>query len=100
LVCGYTKARQEERAKRQLINQGVNVFLPAISTHSVKKLTNPNPKILFTRYIFIKVNLTKIFLTTLQSTRRISNILCSPMSRKPIPISPAIIASIEKLAKE
>ena len=96
----YAKPRQEERAKEQLVNQGVNVFLPTISTYSGKKLTSPNLKILFPRYLFIKTNLNIISLTTLQSTRGVVNILCSPVSRKPIPISPAVIASIEKLTKE
>jgi transcriptional antiterminator RfaH len=96
----WTKPRQEKRAKEQLINQGVKVFLPAVSTHITKKLMSPNPKILFPRYLFIKTNLTKISLTTLQRTLGIVNILCSPVSRKPIPVSPAIIASIEKLTQE
>lgn len=96
----WTKPRQELRAKEQLINQGTIVFLPTILTHSAKKLTSSTPKILFPRYLFVKINLSKIALTTLQSTRGVVNILCSPVSRKPIPISPAIIATIEKLTKE
>ena len=96
----YTKPRQEQRAKEQLMNQGVEVFLPTVVTHSSKKLTSPTPKILFPRYLFIKTNLTKIALTSLQSTRGVIKILCYPVSRKPIPISPAVISSIEKLTEE
>lgn len=33
----WTKPRQEQRAKEQLMNQGVEVFLPAVSTHRIKK---------------------------------------------------------------
>lgn len=43
----YAKLWQKERAREQLVNQGVKVLLPTISTHSGKKLKSPNLEIFF-----------------------------------------------------
>lgn len=96
----YTKPRQEFRAKEQLMNQGVGVFLPTIPTYKKKKITGLKSQILFPRYLFIKANLTQIALTTLRSTRGVASILSSQVDRKPILIRQVVIDAIEKLIQE
>lgn len=71
----YTKAKQELRAKRNLENQGFEVFLPIISLESISN-TSKKEKLeaMFPRYIFIKVN-QKDGWSSIRSTKGVSNII-------------------------
>ena len=71
----YTKAKEEQRAKKNLENQGFSIFLPmiafAINNRSVSTIVKP----MFPRYLFIKLNLEKDNWTLIKSTRGVSHMV-------------------------
>jgi transcriptional antiterminator RfaH len=96
-VVVYTKPREELRAQKELINQGLEVFLPLVAaprrrpSHSDAISYEP----LFARYLFVKVNFQKFAFTTLRSTRGVSSILHSSVSGKALTIPASIIYEIQ-----
>jgi transcriptional antiterminator RfaH len=71
----YTKAREEERAKKNLENQGVETFLPMIDSETINqpKLLSFNP--MFPRYLFIKINAKNNNWAHIKSTRGVSHLV-------------------------
>ena len=71
----YTKPRQELIAKRNLENQGIEVFLPMIADN--QDLQNEKFKInpLFPRYLFINNSSKNIPFISINSTRGVNHIV-------------------------
>jgi len=71
----YTKTKEEQRAKKNLENQGFEIFLPMIAfaqSHQSKSITL---KAMFPRYLFVKVNLELDKWNRIQSTRGVSHVV-------------------------
>tara|TARA_B100001741_G_C16401187_1_gene527063 strand:+ start:96 stop:632 length:537 start_codon:yes stop_codon:yes gene_type:complete len=71
----YTKAKQELRAKRNLENQGFEVFLPIISIEELTDISKKeNLDAMFPRYLFIRLNHAEDW-SSIRSTKGVSNII-------------------------
>jgi transcriptional antiterminator RfaH len=71
----YTKAKEEQRAKKNLENQGFEIFLPMIA---FAELNQPKPttlKAMFPRYLFVKINTELDKWTRIKSTRGVSHLV-------------------------
>ena len=89
-----TKRSEEFRAAHHLTQQSVTTFLP-YQTATVKgaRTLDYRKKPLFPGYIFGKVDLNEISITTLCSTRGVSGILCGHKSR-PSPLKNDVIEAL------
>ena len=70
----YTKAREEERAKKNLEQQGFETFLPMISYQGREKKIN-SMITMFPRYLFVKFNIENASWNRIKSTRGVSHII-------------------------
>tara|TARA_B100001750_G_C15520780_1_gene611339 strand:+ start:3154 stop:3690 length:537 start_codon:yes stop_codon:yes gene_type:complete len=71
----YAKAREEARAKKNLEDQGFEIFLPMISYESRTKKKLRSLEAMFPRYLFIKINLEKDNWNNIRSTRGVSHVI-------------------------
>jgi len=71
----YTKAKEEQRAKKHLENQGFKIFLPMIAFANIDQSKSKNLEAMFPRYLFIKINLEKDNWTLIKSTRGVSHMV-------------------------
>jgi transcriptional antiterminator RfaH len=71
----YTKANEEQRAKKHLENQGFKIFLPMIAFANMNQAKAKNLEAMFPRYLFIKINLEKDNWTLIKSTRGVSHMV-------------------------
>ena len=71
----YTKAKEEQRAKTNLENQGFQTFLPMIAFVKMNRSKSTTVEPMFPRYLFIKLNLEKDNWTLIKSTRGVSHIV-------------------------
>jgi len=71
----YTKAKEEQRAKTNLENQGFRTFLPMITFVKMNRSKSTTVEPMFPRYLFIKLNLEKDNWTLIKSTRGVSHIV-------------------------
>jgi len=71
----YTKAKEEQRAKKHLENQGFKIFLPMIAFAKIDQSKSKNLEAMFPRYLFIKINLEKDNWTLIKSTRGVSHMV-------------------------
>ena len=71
----YTKAKEEQRAKTNLENQGFQTFLPMIAFVKMNRSKATTVEPMFPRYLFIKLNLEKDNWTLIKSTRGVSHIV-------------------------
>ena len=49
----YTKAKEEQRAKKHLENQGFEIFLPVIAFVKSNQSKANTHKVMFPRYLFV-----------------------------------------------
>ena len=71
----YTKAREEKRAKKNLENQGFEIFLPMIAFTKLNQSKSITLKAMFPRYLFVKINTELDKWTRIQSTRGVSHLV-------------------------
>jgi len=71
----YTKAQEEQRAKKNLENQGFEIFLPMIAFVKSNKYKSKTLKAMFPRYLFVKVNTELDKWTRIKSTRGVSHLV-------------------------
>ena len=71
----YTKAKEEERAKKNLENQGFEIFLPMIALAKVNQSKTITLKAMFPRYMFIKINTELDKWSRIKSTRGVSHLV-------------------------
>mgnify|MGYP001300482496 CR=1 FL=1 len=74
-ILVYTKAKEEQRAKRNLENQGFEIFLPMIAFAKLNQSKSTTLKAMFPRYLFVKVNTELDNWTRIQSTRGVSHLV-------------------------
>ena len=74
-ILVYTKAKEEQRAKRNLENQGFEIFLPMIAFAKLNQSKSTTLKAMFPRYLFVKVNTELDKWTRIQSTRGVSHLV-------------------------
>jgi transcriptional antiterminator RfaH len=84
----YCKPRQEQRAQQHLANQGFNSFVPLITVNKIKagkqlKVTEP----MFPRYLFLQIGCEQLNLSTIRSTRGISDFVRFGMQLAQVPAS-------------
>ena len=72
---GYTKSREENRAKRNLENQGFEIFLPMVSYENRLQSRSTSSETMFPRYFFIKINIERDRWTLIKSTRGVSHLV-------------------------
>ena len=71
----YTKAREEERAKKNLENQGFETFLPMIAYEKISQPKSYSLKPMFPRYLFIIINVERDNWHLIKSTRGVSHVV-------------------------
>ena len=71
----YTKAKEEKRAKKNLENQGFEVFLPMIAYEKISQPKSISLEPMFPRYLFIIINVERDHWTHIKSTRGVSHLV-------------------------
>lgn len=71
----YTKVKEEKRAKKNLENQGFEVFLPMIAYEKINQSKSTSLETMFPRYLFIKINVERDNWTQIKSTRGVSHLV-------------------------
>jgi transcriptional antiterminator RfaH len=71
----YTKAREEERAQKNLENQGFETFLPMIAYEKISQPKSFSLKPMFPRYLFITINIERDNWHLIKSTRGVSHVV-------------------------
>ena len=71
----YTKAKEEQRAKTNLENQGFQTFLPMLAFAKMNQSKSTTLEAMFPRYLFIKINLERDNWTCIKSTRGVSHMV-------------------------
>ena len=71
----YTKTREEERAKKNLENQGFKTFLPIIAYEKISQPKSISFEPMFPRYLFITINAERDNWAHIKSTRGVSHLV-------------------------
>ena len=74
-VLVYTKAQEEQKAKRNLQNQGFEIFLPMIAFARSNQPKSTTHKAMFPRYLFVKINTELDKWNRIKSTRGVSHLV-------------------------
>ena len=74
-ILVYTKAKEEQRAKKNLENQGFEIFLPMIAFVKLNQSKPTTLKVMFPRYLFVKINTELDKWTRIKSTRGVSHLV-------------------------
>jgi len=71
----YTKAQEEQKAKRNLQNQGFEIFLPLVAFARSNQPKSITLKAMFPRYLFVKINTELDKWNSIKSTRGVSHLV-------------------------
>ena len=71
----YTKAQEEQKAKRNLQNQGFEIFLPLIAVTRSNQPKSKTLKAMFPRYLFVRINTELDKWNRIKSTRGVSHLV-------------------------
>ena len=71
----YTKAKEEQRAKKNLENQGFEIFLPMIAVAKENQSKSITLKAMFPGYLFVKINTELDKWNRIKSTRGVSHLV-------------------------
>ena len=74
-ILVYTKAQEEQKAKRNLQNQGFEIFLPMISFAKLNQPKSITLKAMFPGYLFVKINTELDKWNRIKSTRGVSHMV-------------------------
>jgi len=74
-ILVYTKAQEEQKAKRNLQNQGFEIFLPMIAFAKLNQSKSIILKAMFPRYLFVKINIELDKWNRIKSTRGVSHMV-------------------------
>ena len=74
-ILVYTKAKEEQRAKKNLQNQGFEIFLPMIAFAKLNQSKPTTLKAMFPRNLFVKINTELDKWTRIKSTRGVSHLV-------------------------
>ena len=94
----YTKAKEEQRAKKNLENQGFEIFLPMIAFAKVNQSKAITLKAMFPRYLFVKINTELDKWNRIKSTRGVSHLVVFGQRLAEIPNQ--VIAYLKSAADE
>ena len=94
----YTKVKEEQRAKKNLENQGFQIFLPMITFAKMNQSKSTTLEAVFPRYLFIKINLERDNWTPIKSTRGVSHMVVFGQRFAEIPNQ--VIAHLKSRADE
>jgi transcriptional antiterminator RfaH len=97
----YCKPRQEQRAQQHLANQGFNSFLPLLTVNKLKagkqvKVTEP----MFPRYLFLQSNSEQLNLSTIRSTRGITDFVRFGQHLAQVPAELVSSLNLQQIAKQ
>ena len=95
---GYTKSREENRAKRNLENQGFEIFLPMISFENRLQSKSISLETMFPRYFFIKINTQRDRWSLIKSTRGVSHLVI--FGQKPAEVPSLVIEYLKSRTDE
>jgi transcriptional antiterminator RfaH len=89
----YCKPKNEQRAVQNFANQGIDCFLPLMTVEKiVRGKKRQLSEVLFPCYLFIYFDPEQLSVTTVESTRGASRLICFGGKISPIPV-----AVVEKL---
>ena len=74
-ILVYTKAKEEQRAKKNLENQGFEIFLPMIAFAKLNQSKSITLKAMFPGYLFVKINTELDKWNRIKSTRGVSHLV-------------------------
>ena len=74
-ILVYTKAKEEQKAKRNLQNQGFEIFLPMIAFEKLNQSKSITLKAMFPGYLFVKINTELDKWNRIKSTRGVSHLV-------------------------
>ena len=74
-ILVYTKAKEEQKAKRNLQNQGFETFLPMIAFAKLNQSKSITLKAMFPGYLFVKINTELDKWNRIKSTRGVSHLV-------------------------
>ena len=74
-ILVYTKAKEEQKAKRNLQNQGFEIFLPMIAFEKLNQSKSITLKAMFPGYLFVKINIELDKWNRIKSTRGVSHLV-------------------------
>ena len=74
-ILVYTKAKEEQKAKRNLQNQGFEIFLPMIDFAKLNQSKSITLKAMFPGYLFVKINTELDKWNRIKSTRGVSHLV-------------------------
>ena len=74
-ILVYTKAQEEQKAKRNLQNQGFEIFLPMIAFEKLNQSKSITLKAMFPGYLFVKINTELDKWNRIKSTRGVSHLV-------------------------
>ena len=74
-ILVYTKAQEEQKAKRNLQNQGFEIFLPMIAFAKLNQPKSITLKAMFPGYLFVKINTELDKWNRIKSTRGVSHLV-------------------------
>ena len=94
----YTKAKEEQRAKKNLENQGFEIFLPMIAFAKSNQSKSITLKAMFPGYLFVKINTELDKWTRIKSTRGVSHLVVFGQRLAEIPNQ--VIAYLKSKADE
>lgn len=97
----YCKPRQEQRAQQHLANQGFSSFVPLLTVNKLKagkqlKVTEP----MFPRYLFLQIGADQLNLSTIRSTRGISDFVRFGQQLAQVPAELIASLSLQQLAQQ
>ena len=97
-ILVYTKAQEEQTAKRNLQNQGFEIFLPMIALAKLNQSKSISIKAMFPRYLFVKINTELDKWNRIKSTRGVSHLVVFGQRLAEIPNQ--VIAYLKSKADE
>ncbi|WP_372628222.1 transcription/translation regulatory transformer protein RfaH [Arsukibacterium sp.] len=97
----YCKPRQEQRAQQHLANQGFNSFVPLLTVNKLKagkqvKVTEP----MFPRYLFLQISSEQLNLSSIRSTRGISDFVRFGQQLAQVPAGLIASLNLQQLAQQ
>ncbi|HAW94465.1 MULTISPECIES: transcription/translation regulatory transformer protein RfaH [unclassified Arsukibacterium] len=97
----YCKPRQEQRAQQHLANQGFSSFVPVLTVNKLKagkqvKVTEP----MFPRYLFLQISSEQLNLSTIRSTRGVTDFVRFGQQLAQVPNSLITTLSQQQMAQQ
>ena len=86
--CAWSHAQQEQRALRELANQGITAYLPLHCDRRTREVS-----VLFARYLFVRFDAACDAWGAIRSTRGIAGLICHGIGQ-PTPLPDGIVEGL------